>query len=295
MAFNPPRGGGADDEDDAPAWKPQRRSSGAALAQPEPELEPIRPGLTGKTVVVTGGATGLGRGICLEFARRKVNVAFCFKELPGRDISEMALLTETSLLAMGVKVFANRCDVRDRQQVESFLARAKEQLGALHFLVNNAGIGVDGALWRLTDEAWKDVLDTNVTGAFNCIRAIAGTFRSQKFGRIVNVSAHQASRPGFGVSNYAASKAALEGLTRAAAVELGPAGVNVNAVAPGFIKTERMMMLPKDVVERARRQSVLGRIAEPEDVAKVVTFLCSDDARHITGQTIVVDGGLSLE
>ena len=97
------------------------------------------------------------------------------------------------------------------------------------------------------------------------------------------------------MSNYASSKAALEGLTRAAAVELGPAGVNVNAVAPGFIRTERMSMLPKDVVERARRKAVLGRLAEPEDVARVVAFLCSDDARHITGQTIVVDGGLSLE
>lgn len=295
MPFNPPRGGGPGDEDDAPAWTPQRRSSGAAVAQPDPELDPITPGLKGKVVVVTGGATGLGRGICMEFAKRKVNVAFCFKELPGRDISEMALLTETSLLAMGVKVFAARCDVRDRAGVESFLARAKEHLGGLHFLVNNAGIGVDGALWRLSDEAWKDVLDTNVTGAFNCIRAAAPVFRTQKFGKIVNVSAHQASRPGFGVSNYAASKAALEGLTRAAAVELGPAGVNVNAVAPGFIRTERMTMLPKDVVERARLKAVLGRLAEPEDVARVVAFLCSDDARHITGQTIVVDGGLSLE
>ena len=295
MAFDPPRGGGADDEDDAPTWKPQRRSSGAALAQPAPEPDPISPGLKGKTVIVTGGATGLGRGICLEFARRKVNVAFCFKELPGRDISEMALLTETTLLGMGVKVFAARCDVRDRNAVESFVARTREQLGGAHFLVNNAGIGVDGALWRLSDEAWKDVLDTNVTGAFNCIRALAPVFRTQKFGKIVNVSAHQASSPGFGVSNYAASKAALEGLTRAAAVELGPAGVNVNAVAPGFVKTERMMMLPKDVVERARRQAVLGRLADPEDVARVVAFLCSDDARHITGQTIVVDGGLSLE
>lgn len=295
MAFNPPRGGGPDDEDDAPSWKPQRRSSGAALAQPDPLLDPVTPGLTGKVAVVTGGATGLGRAICMEFAKRGVNVAFCFKELPGRDISEMALLTETSLLATGVKVLAARCDVRDRFAVENFLSKTVEQLGALHFLVNNAGIGVDGALWRMTDESWRDVMETNVTGAFNCIRAAAPTFRGQKFGKIVNVSAHQASRPGFGVANYAASKAALEGLTRSAAVELGPAGVNVNAVAPGFIKTERMMMLPKDVVDRARRQSVLGRIAEPEDVARVVMFLCSDDARHITGQTLVVDGGLSLE
>jgi 3-oxoacyl-[acyl-carrier protein] reductase len=295
MAFTPPPGGGPGDEDDAPAWQPQRRSSGATLERPEPLPDPVAPGLKGKVAVVTGGATGLGRGICLEFARRGINVAFCFKELPGRDVSEMALLTETSLLAMGVKVFAARCDVRDRMDVDRFIARSREHLGGLHFLVNNAGIGVDGALWRLTDEAWNDVIETNVTGAFHCIRAAAPHFRSQKFGKIVNVSAHQASRPGFGVSNYAASKAALEGLTKAAAVELGSAGINVNAVAPGFIRTERMMMLPKDVIDRARRQAVLGRLAEPEDVARVVAFLCSDDARHITGQTIVVDGGMSLE
>src|SRR6478609_2409516 len=295
MAFNPPRGGGPDDEDDAPAWQSQRRASGAAVAQPDPLPDPVAPGLKGKVAVVTGGATGLGRGICMEFARRGINVAFCFKELPGRDVSEMALLTETSLLAMGVKVFAARCDVRDRMDVDRFIARSKEHLGGIHFLVNNAGIGVDGALWRLTDDAWKDVLDTNVTGAFNCIRSAAPHFRTQKFGKVVNVSAHQASRPGFGVSNYAASKAALEGLTRAAAVELGPSNVNVNAVAPGFIRTERMAMLPSEVIERAQKSSVLGRVAEPDDVAHVVSFLCSESARHITGQTIVVDGGLSLE
>jgi 3-oxoacyl-[acyl-carrier protein] reductase len=136
---------------------------------------------------------------------------------------------------------------------------------------------------------------TNVTGAFHCIRAASPIFRAQHYGKIVNISAHQAERPGFGVANYASSKAALLGLTRAAAVELGPSNVNVNAVAPGFIRTERMGMLPREVVERVQRSSVLGRVAEPEDVAHVVSFLCSDEARHITGQTIVVDGGLSLE
>ena len=107
--------------------------------------------------------------------------------------------------------------------------------------------------------------------------------------------AHQAMRPGFGVSSYAASKAALEGLTRAAAVELGPSNVNVNAVAPGFIHTERLDLLPRDLIERTTKRAVLGRLAEPEDIAAVIGFLCSDAARHITGQTIVVDGGLSLE
>jgi len=139
------------------------------------------------------------------------------------------------------------------------------------------------------------VLATNVTGAFNCIRAVAPIMRGQHWGKIVNVSAHQADRPGFGVANYAASKAALLGLTKAAAVELGPSNINVNAVAPGFIRTERMQMLPKEVIERAQKSAVLGRVAEPEDVAHVVAFLCSEEARHITGQTVVVDGGMSLE
>lgn len=278
---------------DPGGWQSSGRSSGSALAQPEPAA--ILPGFRGKVAVVTGGATGLGRAVCHEFARLGCHVAFCFVELPGRDVTEMALLTETSLLAMGVQVYAARCDVRDPAAVTTFLDEARRRLGGMHYLVNNAGIAADGALWRLTDQAWAEVMATNVTGAFNCIRGAAPHFRAQRYGKIVSVSAHQAARPGFGVANYSASKAALEGLTRAAAVELGPANVNVNAVAPGFIRTERMAMLPKEVIERARMHAVLGRVAEPDDVAHVVSFLCSDEARHITGQTIVVDGGLSLE
>ncbi|HXG45286.1 MAG TPA: SDR family NAD(P)-dependent oxidoreductase [Gemmatimonadales bacterium] len=274
-------------------WEPETEKSGTALEQPEPQ--PIGSGFTGKVALITGGATGLGRAIAIEFARLRCRVAFCFVELPGRDVTEQALLTETTCTALGAEVYAARCDVRFRDQVERFVADTAARFGTVHFLVNNAGIAMDGAIWRLSDEAWRDVLDTNVTGAFNCIRAVAPIFRRQHYGKIVSVSAHQAERPGFGVSNYAASKAALLGLTRAAAVELGPSNVNVNAVAPGFIRTERLMMLPKEVVERVQKSAVLGRLAEPEDVARVITFLCSDEARHITGQTVVVDGGLSLE
>ncbi|MBA3258095.1 MAG: SDR family oxidoreductase [Gemmatimonadales bacterium] len=261
----------------------------------EPEPQPIRKGWKGKVAIVTGGATGLGRAIAMEFGKLGCHVSFCFVNMPGRDVTEQALLTETALAAMGIGVHACRCDVRDRDAVEAFVHDTKQKLGGVHFLVNNAGIANDGALWRLSETAWNEVLDTNVTGAFNCIRAVAPIFRSQHFGKIVNVSAHQAERPGFGVANYAASKAALLGLTRAAAVELGPANVNVNAVAPGFIRTERMGMLPSEVIERAQKSSVLGRVAEPDDVAHVISFLCSESARHITGQTVVVDGGLSLE
>jgi 3-oxoacyl-[acyl-carrier protein] reductase len=277
-----------------PSWEYERpEGAGAALEEPRPQ--PIVRGWRGKVAIVTGGATGLGRTISIEFARLGCHVAFCFVNMPGRDVSEQALLTETALTGMGVQVYAQRCDVRDRSSVDLFVRETKQRLGGVHFLINNAGIANDGALWRLSQEAWDEVLETNVTGSFNCIRAVAPIFRAQHYGKIVSVSAHQAERPGFGVANYAASKAALLGLTRAAAVELGPANVNVNAVAPGFIRTERMAMLPSEVIERAQKSSVLGRVAEPDDVAHVISFLCSDSARHITGQTIVVDGGLSLE
>ncbi len=268
-------------------------SAGAVLEKEEPQ--PIPEGFDGKVAIVTGGATGLGRAIALEFGRIGCHIAFCYVNMPGRDVSEQALLTETALVSMGVGVYACRCDVRDRQAVDQFVQDTKAKLGGVHFLVNNAGIANDGALWRLTREAWQEVMDTNVTGAFNCIRAVASIFRRQHYGKIVSVSAHQADRPGFGVANYATSKAALVGLTRAAAVELGPSNVNVNAVSPGFIRTERMGMLPKEVIERAQKSSVLGRVAEAHDVAHVISFLCSEQARHITGQVITVDGGLSLE
>ena len=268
-------------------------SAGAALTEPKP-AEVIPEGFTGKTVIVTGGATGLGRAICLEFARLGCNVAFCFVGMPGRDVRETALLTETTLSAMGVGVHADTCDVRDRAAVGAFVARVQEKFGGVHYLINNAGIAMDGALWRLSAPDWAEVLDTNLTGAFHCISAVSPIFRSQRYGKVVSISSHQSVRPGFGVASYAASKAGLEGLTRAAAMDLGPANVNVNAVAPGFVRTERLEQLPSEVIERAKKHAVLGRIAEPSDVAAVVSFLCSGVARHITGQVVVVDGGLSL-
>jgi 3-oxoacyl-[acyl-carrier protein] reductase len=279
---------------DPPSWRPARKPAGAVLEQPEPASLP-HAGFPGKVAVVTGGATGLGRSVALEFGRLGCNVAFCFVDLPGRDVRETALLTETTLSSMGVGVLAERCDVRDREQVEGFITRVRERFRGVHFLVNNAGVANDGAHWRLEPSEWSEVIDTNLTGAFNCISAVAPVFRGQRFGKVVNISSHLAAHPGFGVASYAASKAGLEGLTRAIAVELGPNNVNVNAVAPGFIRTERLGQLPPEVIDKARKSSVLGRIAEPEDVARVITFLCSEEARHITGQTIVVDGGLSLD
>lgn len=250
--------------------------------------------MKGHVAIVTGGATGLGRAIGLEFARRGVYVAFNYREMPGRDIGAQALLTETALRAFGIQVHCEPCDVRSRDQVNHFVGTARAELGGVHFLVNNAGIAHDGALWRLSEDAWREVVDTNLHGAVNCLHAVAPYFREQHFGKVVSIASHQAFTPGFGVSNYAASKAALIGLTRSAAVELGPSNVNVNAVAPGFVRTEMVGQLPRDVLDKAEKRAALGRMAEPEDIAHVVLFLCSEEARHVTGQVIVVDGGLTI-
>ncbi len=269
-------------------------AAGAPATEARPEPQRLAETVQGRVVIVTGGATGLGRATALEFAQRGVAVAINYVELPGRDVAAQALLTETAIRALGVPVYCARCDVRSHDEVEAFVAKVRERLGGVHYLVNNAGVTHDGALWRLEPEAWQEVLDTNVTGAFNCIQLVAQQMRAQRYGKIVNVASHQAFRPGFGIANYAASKAGLIGLTKAAAVDLGPSNVNVNAVAPGFVKTELLSTLPREVLERAEHESVLGRVAEPEDVARVIAFLCSEAARHITGQVIVVDGGLTL-
>lgn len=261
--------------------------------QPQP-VSGGKQDLHGRGAVVTGAATGIGRATALELARRGCGVAFNYVELPGRDVAVQAAMTEAVLRSLNVPVFCDRCDVRDMKEVERFVAAAKTTLGGVHILVNNAGISRDAALWRTDDSAWRDVVDTNLTGAFHMIKAVAPIFRAQHYGKIVNVASIMAMKPGFGVANYAASKAGLIGLTNAAAVELGPANVNVNAVAPGFVKTELTEHLWDELAARARSQNPLGRLAEPDDVAQIIVFLCTDAARHITGELIRVDGGQAL-
>ena len=250
--------------------------------------------LKGKGAIVTGAATGIGRAAALEFARRGCGVAFNYVELPGRDVAVQAAMTEAVLKSLNVPVFCDRCDVRNKDEVDRFVQAARNALGGIHNLVNNAGISRDAALWRMDDTAWEDVVKTNLTGAFHMIRSVAPIFRSQHYGKIDNVASITAMKAGFGIANYAASKAGLVGLTHAAAVELGPANVNVNAVAPGFVKTELTQHPSEELVAKARSNTPLGRLAEPDDVAQVIVFLCSDAARHITGEVIRVDGGQTL-
>jgi 3-oxoacyl-[acyl-carrier protein] reductase len=247
-------------------------------------------------VVISGAATGIGRAIALEFARHGANVAFNFfdDERPAA-MQAAAERTMREIAQLEVRVYCEECDVRDAAAVTEFLDRARSRLGGIHVLVNNAGVSRDRALWRLTDEQWRTVIDTNLTGAFNMIRAVAPVFRAQGDGKIVNVSSVHAYRSEFGLANYAASKAGLLALTRSAALELGPSNVNVNAVAPGYIRTTRLAEgVPAEILDGAREKSPLGRLGDPQDVAHVVLFLCSEMARHVTGAVIPVDGGHML-
>ena len=263
------------------------------VEETEPRSMSYGMAMRGRIAMITGGATGIGRAIALEFARHGVHVAFnYFSYDGGREILDEADETAREIALLEVKCHHDLCDVREPRAVDRFVGDAVEKLGGAHILVNNAGIARDRALWRLTDEQWRSVLDTNLSGAFHMIRALSPVFRRQHDGKIVNVSSVHGIRSEFGLANYSASKAGLLGLTRSAALELGPSNVNVNAVAPGYIRTTRLTSgVPAEILDSARERAVLGRLGDPQDVANVVVFLCSEYARHITGAVIPVDGG----
>ncbi len=250
--------------------------------------------LRGKVAIVTGASRGLGRAIALDLASAGVHIAFNFLDEGSKSRIE-AQSTARELRQLEVRVFCRECDVRNGREVDAFVSAAEAELGGLHILVNNAGIGADRAHWRMTDDEWSAVLRTNVDGTFHTMRAVAPTFRAQEFGKVVNIASVHAERATFGVMNYAASKAAIISMTRTAALELGEHNVNVNAVSPGYIRTTRLTdRVPAEILDRAREHSALGRLGDPQDVANVVLFLCSEAARHITGAVIPVDGGYQL-
>jgi 3-oxoacyl-[acyl-carrier protein] reductase len=261
----------------------------------DPEAQPLhsKRAFRGRCAIITGGASGIGRATALEFARHGTHVAFNYFSYDGdATLADEAARTAREIAQLEVRVHYESCDVRDPDAVNAFVRNSAEALGGIHILVNTAGIARDGAMWRLTDQQWTSVLETNLNGAFYMIRAVAPTLRRQNDGKIVNLSSVHAVRSEFGLSNYSASKAGLLGLTRSAALELGPSNVNVNAVAPGYIRTTRLTnAVPAEILDRAREKSALGRLGDPQDVAHVVLFLCSEAARHITGAVIPVDGG----
>jgi 3-oxoacyl-[acyl-carrier protein] reductase len=245
----------------------------------------VRP-LDGRVAVVTGGSRGIGRAIARDLAAAGARVAVCYRQ---RETDAQALVDELGGLPAAL---AMRCDVANEEDVKAFMAHVAEVLGPVDVLVNNAGIARDGVLVFMDNARWNDVLATNLGGPFLCTRAVVRGMMVRRWGRIINVASASADAALPGQANYAASKAGLVGLTRALARELAPHGVLVNAVAPGLIETEMLEGLKPAVRERLLQGVALQRAGQPEEVARVVTFLASDAASYITGQTIAIDGGL---
>lgn len=232
---------------------------------------------TGRTAWVTGAARGIGLA--------------CVRTLAGHGARVVGLDLKLSPELRHAAPDSRELNVADAAAVAQAAATLAEAKLAPEILVNNAGITRDGVVWKLSDADWSSVLDVNLTGAFLLLRATIPLMRACGRGSIVNITSINGERGKFGQSNYSAAKAGLIGLTKAAAREAGRFGIRVNAVAPGMVETEMAQSLPPEVKQRAVDESVLGRIAQPEDVANCVLFLASPLATHITGQVIRVDGG----
>lgn len=242
--------------------------------------------LEGKSAIVTGGSLGIGTATSLKLAECGANVALNYRK--HKDEAEEII---KQIEAMGRKALAVQADVSSFKDAEKMVNKVKDEFGGLDILVCNAGINWDGVIWKMEEKQWDTVIDINLKGYFNYIRSVAPIFREQKSGKIVNVTSINGLRGKFGQSNYTASKAGIIGLTKTVARELGKYSINVNAVAPGLIMTDMMKQAPENVLNMALEEIVLKRIGEPEEVANVVAFLCSDLARHISGEVIKVDGG----
>jgi 3-oxoacyl-[acyl-carrier protein] reductase len=240
--------------------------------------------LNGQAAIVTGGSLGIGAAIAVELARMGASVAINY-----RKHKEEAEGVVRRVEDAGGKGLAVQADVAVFEDAVRMVESVREAFGRFDILVNNAGINRDGVIWKMAEVQWDTVIDVNLKGCFNYTRAAAPVFREQKSGKIVNVTSINGIRGKFGQSNYAASKAGIIGLTKSVAKELGKYGINVNAVAPGLIETDMIKDAP--VLDSARKEIVLGRIGKPDEVAHVVAFLCTEAARHITGEVIKVDGG----
>jgi 3-oxoacyl-[acyl-carrier protein] reductase len=242
--------------------------------------------LDGQIAVVTGGSRGIGRVIAQRLAADGARVVVTARTAEGAEACAAELPGEGHVGAA--------CDVAERGPVDALVKRVESELGGIDVLVNNAGVTADNILVRLGDDDWDRVLDTNLRGAFLMTRAVARGMMKRRTGRIINITSIVGLTGNRGQVNYAASKAGLVGLTKSVAKELASRNVLCNAVAPGFIETDMTSDLTDTAREGLQQQIALGRLGSPEDVAGVVSFLAGPDATYITGQVLVVDGGMVI-
>jgi 3-oxoacyl-[acyl-carrier protein] reductase len=248
--------------------------------------------LEGKVAIVTGagkGGRGIGRSIALALAGEGADIVITSfteanAEAVAREVRE----------STGRKAVAVQGDVSKAEDVERLFSETAKQFGRIDILVNNAGQTRDGLILRMSEQDWDTVLDSNLKGAFLCCKAAARVMLKQKSGRIVNVSSVVGAAGNAGQANYSASKGGMNSLTKTLAKELGSRGICVNAVAPGFIETVMTDGLPEENRELMKKQVPLGRLGSPDEVARAVLFLCTDDSAYITGQILTVDGGLFM-
>jgi len=242
--------------------------------------------LEGKTAIITGGSLGIGASIAVELARAGANIAINYRkhETEAKEVAKQ-------IQKLGKKCLAIKADVTNYNDAELMFKQVKKEIGRIDILVCNAGINIDRVIWKMSEKDWDNVINVNLKGYFIYNKLASEYFKEQRFGKIVNITSINGLRGKFGQTNYSASKGGIIALTKALAKEVGKFNVNVNAVAPGMVMTEMAKNMPPEFLQKAVDETVLGRIATTKDIANVVVFLCTEKARHITGEVIKVDGG----
>lgn len=243
----------------------------------------------GKSAIVTGASRGIGREIALLLAKEGARVAVNYSGSKDKAEEVVKLITDA-----GGDAFAIQADVADAESVKNMVDQTLEHFGSIDILVNNAGITRDNLLMRMKEDEWDDVISTNLKGVFLCTKGVTRQMMRQRAGKIVNVASIVGVSGNPGQANYVAAKSGVIGFTKTVAQELASRNINVNAVAPGFITTDMTDALNEEVTKQMLSMIPLGKLGNPEDVAKTVMFLLSDDAAYITGQTIHVDGGMVM-